>query len=90
MVGTPLWRWNWRAILMAASTASEPPDRNFIVVYSAGVMSRTSLASSSARSLVPIVGVAMASRPSCSLPAAMRALLPWPRLRQNVPDNPSM
>ena len=59
-------------------------------MYWGGVMSSRSFTSSSARSLVPSVGAARASRSIWRDAASARRLLPWPRLTQKVPLSPSM
>src|SRR5262249_16808806 len=54
--GLPLSRWNWRAILMAASVTSEPADSNFTVLRSPGATSAIRLARRTAAGLDPCIG----------------------------------
>ncbi|GIW04455.1 MAG: hypothetical protein KatS3mg059_1075 [Thermomicrobiales bacterium] len=59
--GWPVWAWYCRAILIAASFASEPPVKNFTVVYCAGVIGNQQLGQAQrARTLVDIVGAVKA------------------------------
>ena len=53
LVGFPDSRWYWRAMVMAASVASDPPLRNFTASRSPGATATSRLASSRARGLLP-------------------------------------
>ena len=80
----------WRASLMAASFASDPPVKNFTVVYCGGVIEISRSASRSAAGLVAMVGAVKAICRACSTATSTISCRPWPRLTVKTPERPSM
>ena len=86
----PRLTWYWRAIFIAASVASDPPETNLTAPKPGGAKSISTFASSMATGLVPWSGGANAILFNCSVIASMIARLPCPRLTVKTPASPSM
>ena len=87
--GFPVCRWYCLVSLMAASFASEPPERSLTVLRSPGATDARRRTSSRAGGVVPWRGGAKARVSSWAFMASMTRRLPWPMFTTNTPDSPS-